>query len=256
VAYEIAAVLVHKLCTAHEGAHRPWLFPRLVDLAKRWLDECVTFGDDAFVGLLLAAQNCHAAAEKLFSAIVTQEGNRQATLLPMFRRLDPEGTTADVRFLTRKVVIEATRSQVSHVVLDGAKGNTWEEEVAGILEGHREVVSFVKNDSLDFKIPYVHQGRSHNYVPDFLVRLTPLADGTPRTLIIEVSGSQKSPGPTQAKATTARDQWCRAVNNHGGYGLWGYLEVGDLKFAGPINSAIANLTPASPLTGVLADSPI
>ncbi len=253
VAYEIAAVLVHKLYTAYDAAARPWLFPRLVELAKRWLDECVTFGDDAFVGLLLPAQNCHAAAERLCNAIVEQPGNRGAILLPTFRRFDPEGSTADVRFLTRKVVIEATKSQVSHVVLDGPKGNTWEEEVAGILEGHGGVVAFVKNDSLDFKIPYVHQGRSHGYVPDFLARLTPGPDGIERTLIIEVSGSQKSPGPTQAKADTARGQWCRAVNQHGGYGLWGYLELHDHKFAGPINDAIATLSATSPLAGMLDD---
>ncbi len=253
VAYEIAAVLVHKLYTAYEAAHRPWLFPRLVELAKRWLDECVTFGEDAFVGLLLPAQNLHASAEKLFHAIVQQDENRNAVLLPMFRRFEPGGSTAEVRFMTRKAVIDTIKSQVSHVVLDGIKGNTWEEEVAGILEGHGQVVSFVKNDHLGFSIPYVHQGRSHQYVPDFLARLTPGPDGLGRTLIIEVSGSQKSPGPTQAKARTARDQWCRAVNNYGGYGLWGYLELTDRKFAGPINDAIASLSPTSPLAGLPDD---
>ena len=29
----------------------------------------------------------------------------------------------------------------------------------------------MKNDHLGFTIPYVHEGRSHHYVPDFLVRL-------------------------------------------------------------------------------------
>ena len=48
-----------------------------------------------------------------------------------------------------------------------------------------------------------------------------------RTLIVEVSGSQKSPGPTRQKATTARDSWCVAVNNHGGFGRWGYIEMTD-----------------------------
>jgi len=46
-----------------------------------------------------------------------------------------------------------------------------------------------------------------------------------RTLIVEVSGGQKSPGPTKAKADTARNQWCVAVNNHGGLGRWGYVEI-------------------------------
>lgn len=41
-----------------------------------------------------------------------------------------------------------------------------------------------------------------------------------------MSGTQKSPGPTKEKARTARDSWCVAVNNHGAFGRWGYLELG------------------------------
>jgi len=152
---------------------------------------------------------------------------RKEILLPLFRRFDGSGSTDDVAFLTRKVVVETQRSPVNYVVLDGIKGNTWEETVAGILEDDVErVASYVKNDHLDFEIPYVHEGKSHRYVPDFLVRLVqPDDDPVARTLIIEVSGGQKSPGPTAAKAATARDQWCTAVNNDDGYGRWGYVEI-------------------------------
>jgi hypothetical protein len=128
-------------------------------------------------------------------------------------------------FLTRKVVIEATKSHVSHVALDGVKGNTWEETIAGFLETDSRVAAYVKNDHLGFTIPYVWEGRTHQYVPDFLVRLTDRPGDATRTLIVEVSGGRKSPGPTAVKATTARDQWCTAVNNHGGFGRWGYLEI-------------------------------
>lgn len=262
VAFRIAALLVHRFAddadvpvadtigadghardlTPTRAPTKPWLFAQLVHLAQRWLAECVTFDDDAFVGLLLPAQAAHRAAEKLFDALALQIGNEAEALLPLFRRFDPEGSTANVNFRTRKVVIDATRSQVSHVVLDGVKGNSWEEGVAGILESHKDVHAFVKNDHLGFTIPYVHEGRSHQYWPDFLVRLKPDTDGVRRTLIVEVSGGQKSPGPTQAKAATARDHWCPAVNNHGGWGLWGYVEITNMAEAGPaINEAIANL---------------
>ena len=84
----------------------------------------------------------------------------------------------------------------------------------------------MKNDHLGFEIPYTHKGSSHRYVPDFLARLVPEpGDDVVRTLIIEVSGGQKSPGPTKAKATTARDHWCTAVNNDGRFGRWGYVEI-------------------------------
>lgn len=248
VAFEIAALLVRRFYTAHDAAERPWLFPRLCELAQRWIDDCVTFAPDAFVGLLLPAQNLHVAAEKLFDSLLLQEGNRSEILLPMLNPFSPEGSTYDVNFLSRKAVIEATRSHVSHVVLDGIKGNTWEQAMAEILEKHPGVASYVKNDHLRFEIPYVHGGRTHQYVPDFLARLTPSVDGIDRTLIIEVSGTHKPAGPTAAKADTARNQWCVAVNNHGVYGRWAYIEVNDPRQDGVrIVDAIASLAADFPI---------
>ena len=126
--------------------------------------------------------------------------------------------------------------------------------MAGVLEAHPAVAAYVKNDHLGFDIPYVHQGRSHRYVPDFLARLVqPDGDPFERTLILEVSGSRKSPGPTKAKAATARDQWCTAVNNHGGFGRWGYAELTDIVDAtGFINDAINNLYADAPIIGTPA----
>jgi type III restriction enzyme len=112
------------------------------------------------------------------------------------------------------------------------------------------VKSYVKNDHLGFTIPYVYKGRSHSYTPDFLVRLEPGDDGIVRTLLVEVSGSQKSPGPTRQKATTARDSWCVAVNNHGGFGRWGYVEMTKpVEFKSRLADAIQALYGDTPIIG-------
>ncbi len=253
VAYKIASILVGRLPTL-DGDPRPWLFPQLVDLTKVWLDRCVTYDPDAFPGLLLSDAACHRAAEKVYEALVRVDSDehREQVLRPMLRGNDPHGSTAGVDFVTRKYVIETTKSHVSHVTLDGQKGNAWEEKVAAILEAHPKVVAYVKNDHLSFHIPYVHEGRSHIYVPDFLARLADGPGGEARTLIIEVSGSQKSPGPTKAKAAAARDQWCPAVNNHGGWGTWAFLEVGDMDTVRHrIDRAIKNLESSAMLAGAL-----
>ena len=129
-------------------------------------------------------------------------------------------------------------------MLDGPTGNTWEETVANLLDDHEHVAAFVKNDHVGLEIPYVHAGRSHRYLPDFLVRLKP-DPGTPdvvRTLIVEVSGGRKSPGPKATKAETARYHWCVAVNNHGGHGHWGYTEISNMAYAeSNLNNAITSL---------------
>jgi type III restriction enzyme len=106
------------------------------------------------------------------------------------------------------------------------------------------VLSYVKNERLGFTIPYVHQGSTHEYIPDFLVRLKTDEDDVERTLIIEVSGTLKSKTAAAAKATTARDQWCGAVNNWGQFGVWGYVEIGDPTKgdqADAVDAAIRNL---------------
>jgi type III restriction enzyme len=257
IAFALAKTLIEReeFFAAHAGVERPWLFPQLVAICRRWLRECVTVERGITPGYLLLTQAGARAAEKVFDAIVCQPASRAPVLMPIVRQFDPMGSTEDVRYLTRKVVMDPppTKSHLNHVVLDGVRGNSWEEGLARMLEADDRVAAYVKNERLDFTIPYVHQGRTHQYVPDFLVRLVPRGDGAERTLIVEVSGSQKSPGPTAAKAETARNQWCAAVNNWGEFGRWGYIEVGNpAGAAAPLDEAIQNLYADRPIVGLPA----
>ena len=255
VVFEIAAE-VHRRYLS--GDNPPWLFPQLVDVTRRWLDPdagLVSFADGTPLGVLLLTQPKVRAAEAILAALTSYPGARKESLRPILRRFDGDGSTDDVWFVTRKAVIDAHKSPVNHVVLDGPKGNTWEEQVADILERLPDVATFVKNDHLDFAIPYLYEGQTLRYEPDFLVRLT-RQDGDPvetRTLIVEVSGGRKSahhPDKTAAKATTARDVWCTAVNNHGGYGRWGYIELTDMLTAeSQLIEAIDLLRADAPITG-------
>ena len=248
IAYAIAKVLVTRegFFAAMDGVEKPWLFPRLVAICREWLDECVTTAPDTTVGYLLLSQACAHAAEKVFGSIVHRPGSRAPIVMPIMRRFDPEGSTDEVRYLTRKVVMAPapTKSPLNHVVLDGLKGNSWEEGLAHLLERDSRVLSYVKNERLGFTIPYVHQGSTHEYVPDFLARVKTEPDDVDRTLIIEVSGTLKSASAANAKATTARDQWCAAVNNWGQAGVWGHVEIGNPALAdqaGAVDAAIKKL---------------
>lgn len=44
-------------------------------------------------------------------------------------------------------------------------------------------------------------------------------------LILEVSGEPRK--DKAAKVTTARNLWIPAINNHGGFGRWKFLEISD-----------------------------
>ena len=234
LAFQLAARMLQSFFSNGED-RQPWRFPQLVSIARQWLDHCVDVEPGYNLGVLTLAEAQHQAAETIYNAIsrLDSDDARRPSLRPMLRRFDPVGSTDDVSFVTRKKTVETYFSHVSHVTLDGKDGNTWEEKVAGVCEQLADeglITSYVKNDQLGFTIPYVHKGSTHSYIPDFLLRVARQKDESfDRMLIVEVSGSQKSPGPTKEKARTARDSWCTAVNNHAGFGRWGYLELHDMQ---------------------------
>ena len=226
IAYALGQRIMEQL--DHGQDPRPWYFPQVLAITKEWLASCVRYEGGAFPGMLLIAQYADQAARRiLHDSITIQKGNRTPLIRPMFRQGERTGTTDDVDFFTTKQVYPTSseRCHVNLVVLDGAGGNTWEKEVAEILEALPQVAAYVKNDHLGFVIPYTIQGRSHEYYPDFLVRLKERDDDQVRTLIVEVSGGLKKAAPTKEKADTARNLWVPAVNNVGGYGRWAYCEV-------------------------------
>ena len=89
-----------------------------------------------------------------------------------------------------------------------------------------EVSRYVKNQNLGFTIPYTLSGEEHDYLPDFIACVD---DGRgpadPLNLILEVTGQHKL--DKAAKVATARNFWVPAVNHHGGFGRWAFLELAD-----------------------------
>ena len=242
LAYEVAKRLINgqlRTQQSDEGDRRPWLFPQVARLSREWIDRFVVVEPGYSLAFLRLAEAQASLADHIYQSLTSQAGNRRPRIRPILRTFDPIGSTGEVGFWTHKDVKTAEKSEVSHVVLDSG----WEGTLADFCEGLGEVAAYVKNDHLGLTIPYVHKGKGHDYVPDFLLRLHKHdPDDVERTLIVEVSGGQKSPGPTAIKAHTARDSWCAAVNNHGDFGRWGYLEVTSMTSAfAQLREAIANL---------------
>ncbi len=239
IAFAIAKTLSEReqFFAALGGVPRPWLFPQLVRIARQWLDECVTAEPGVATGHLLLTEGADWAAEKVFSSVVRLAP--RPVLMPVVRPFGSSGCTDDVHFVTRKAVMNRppVKSHLNHVVLDGPR----EEAVADALEEDPRVMSYVKNERLGFAIPYLHEGRTHEYVPDFLARLVTGPQDVERTLIIEVSGTLRSPGPAAAKADTARHRWCAAVNNWGEFGRWDYVEAHEPAARTLLGQAIDNL---------------
>ncbi|OCB15432.1 BPTD_3080 family restriction endonuclease [Mycobacterium intracellulare] len=246
VAYRLAHKLLERDYRDKLGNRRPWLYPKVLGLVKKWMDEAVIYEGQTYPGMLLLHDIAERSIDKIQHGIAS-EADRKELLLPILDA-DREGSTDSVDFDTTRPAepTEPSRCHVSHVVVDSG----WEKSVAKSLEEMSGVAAYVKNDHLGFLIPYTYEGRPYRYVPDFLVRLTDSDDGVARTLIIEVSGGAKrhhSPGPVAEKAATAEHLWVPAVNRYGEWGLWAYVEVGHPSVAGQgIREAITRLLePAS-----------
>jgi type III restriction enzyme len=220
-----------------------WLFPQVLAIAKRWLAECVTCKDNTFPQLLLLIEFAHDAADRIDKAIVESAAGTPA-LEPILRPYDVIGSTRYVDFDTTKAVYPTVpdKCHISHVVADTG---SWEQKMAQALEEMPEVLRYVKNQSLGFTIPYTLNGEEKQYYPDFIACLSDdrsaglpppreasadrrsLGEGGQAclNLIVEVTGEARS--DKAAKVTTARTLWVPAVNNHGGFGRWAFVEVTD-----------------------------
>ena len=82
--------------------------------------------------------------------------------------------------------------------------------------------SFVKNAGLGFAIPYLHNGEPHEFLPDFIVRLT---GGEAHYLILET----KSYDPLTEVKSQAAHRWVRAVNADGSFGSWDYAMASEIS---------------------------
>jgi type III restriction enzyme len=116
----------------------------------------------------------------------------------------------------------ADKCHLSHVVADT---DSWEQKMAEALEDMPEVTRYVKNHNLSFFIPYTLNGEEKNYIPDFIACIDGHGADDVLNVIVEVTGEKKK--DKAAKVATARTLWVPAVNNHGGFGRWQFLEIAD-----------------------------
>jgi type III restriction enzyme len=224
VAFHLAKLVLERYFRDGDDIEKPWLFPQILRISREWLRECLTLQGDTFVQMLLLIEMRQHAAEKVYAAITgSEQGER--TLKPILRPYDTLGSTRYVDFDTTKPVY-ATDPRKCHISYVVADTGSWEQKMAQVLEELEEVVAYVKNQGLGFTIPYTLHGTERGYLPDFIARVD---DGNGPddllNLIVEVSGEAKK--DKAAKVATARTLWIPAINNHGGFGRWAFVEITD-----------------------------
>ena len=130
-------------------------------------------------------------------------------LTPVFDKEHPIRSTSDVRtWWTSKPCEDFSNSHINFTVVD----SKWEYLEAKTINDSNVVTSFVKNDHLGFVILYNYQGVIRRYFPDFIIKLK-----NGEHLIVETKGQDSEQDKTKR---VFLDEWCRAMNQHGGFGKW------------------------------------
>jgi type III restriction enzyme len=221
IAFEISREIVRILT---EAAHtrngalrkggRTLLFPQVLKVVQDYIATRVEFSGchPCEIGLQQYAQRI---ISLLVAAITPDDTKGETPLLPRLNRYKPIGSSESVHFKTVKPVQATTACHLNLVACDTS---SWEQAAVFQLEKLAQagvVYCYVRNDRLEFNIPYELYDNAHVYEPDFLVRL---ASGV--IVIVEVKG--KSYDNTDVKHQAAR-RWVAAVNHWGRLGQWDFL---------------------------------
>jgi type III restriction enzyme len=218
ISFRLAKYLLYRDFRDEDGFPRQHLFPQIQRICKRWLDEGYLVTQGVPVGAVLYLEIAETVAGLIADAIVRSTGEERpprAVLDPY----QPTGSTASVNFRTTRAIYatDHRKSHVSHVVLD----SEWEAELARVLEAHPRVLSYSKNQGMQFEIPYRIGRLARRYTPDFLVR-TDIGGGEVLNLVLETKGYRAL--DAQLKASTMQTMWVPGVNNLGAHGRWAFAE--------------------------------
>jgi type III restriction enzyme len=152
ISYHLAKhLLYNQFCDPGEPP-KMHLFGQIKRVAKRWLDEdyLVCLGETK-KAMVTYREMADQAAELIFLACQPQKpepGVVRAILDPY----TPTGSSRFVNFSTSKPLYttDPTRCHVNYVVTD----SDWETEFARVAEAHPLVIAYVKNQGMQFEVPY------------------------------------------------------------------------------------------------------
>ncbi|MCD8289913.1 MAG: hypothetical protein LUC91_00235 [Prevotella sp.] len=227
--------LIQQYFTDHEKGREFQLFGKLKRIVEQWYDTQVEIiGGDGSKEMrrLVIFWNQKETAASIYEGIKnatirhkTQKDTEQNNIKAILNYYNPEGSTRYVYGATSKDVYPTVKSHVNYVVADTS---SWEQIAAKTLEELPQVVRYVKNHFLDFKIPYLDGSIEHNYIPDFIA-VVKTADDKEANLIIEISGfSNDKTGHKDLKRKYTNDYWLPAANSLNTYGKWDFIEISDI----------------------------
>lgn len=211
IVFETATAVYDQMKPTWKG-NRQYLLAQLVRLVERYVTDGRVvvdpplFNQDDVRRRIVLTLNMNTIVQHLWEAIRFENA---LTLEPIFDTERPIRSTSDMLpWYTGKACEHTKRSHINMCVYD----SRWEANEALELDRNENVRAWVKNDHIGFEITYSYKGIFHKFRPDYLVKLT---NGV--TLILEVKGLDDQQQQTKREFLS---EWVRAVNGHGGFGMW------------------------------------
>ena len=195
-----------------EPYNKPWLFPQALAIVRdiiRPVSEGgrIDYADGVDAREVVNMRYLTIIRERISAALRPGEGPER--FLPALDEYQPIGTTDNLNFSApTDRCVPAVKSHLSHAVCDSGL----ERKMVAVLDHDNLVEAWVKNHHLFLEIPYIYQGNTYRYRPDFVVRLT-------NGLVVLLEGKGDPDEKDDAKATAAR-RWVEAVNARGDLGHW------------------------------------
>lgn len=219
ISYALAKEVMFRCFTDANGVAKVHLFNQIQAITRRWIDEgyLVCLGGTEKVMVLY--QEMKERAVELIYAACLPPAPTASEVLAVLDPYNPRGSTSHVNFSTAKPLYrtDPARCHVNYVVED----SDWEAEFARVAEAHPRVRAYVKNQGLQFEVPYRIGAQHRRYWPDFIVRLDD-GQADPLNLVVEIKGLRGT--EAQVKAETMRKLWVPGVNNLGTFGRWAFAE--------------------------------
>jgi type III restriction enzyme len=166
------------------------------------------FNQDEIKKRLVFTLNMNKIVQHIWEAIRFENTE---TVEPIFDTTLPIRSTAYMQtWYTTKPCTYTQKSHINQCICDSG----WEDTEAYELDKHSDVEAWVKNDHLGYEIPYIYKGVFKKYRPDFIIRLR-----NKKHLVLEVKGQDSQENRTKREFL---GEWIRAVNDHGGFGVWAW----------------------------------
>jgi len=211
IVFEASSEIFDQMKPTWKGS-REYLLAQLIRLVESYVGSGKIqvhppiFDRDDFRRRIVITMNMSKVVQHIWQRIRFENS---LVLEPVFDTQRPIRSTGDMLpWYTGKACEHTKHSHINMCVFD----SRWEASEAFELDRNPYVAGWVKNDHLGFEITYSYKGVIHKFRPDYIVRL---AGG--KTLVLEVKGQDNQ---EQQSKREFLGEWVRAINAHGGFGIW------------------------------------